>query len=71
MKIEFDKLVNILYLRLRPGTVERTIEFAQDVYLDIDDEGHVLGAEFVNAGDFFAILNQHDGKLDIPERIPA
>lgn len=71
MKIEFDKLVNVLYLRVRSGTIERTIEFAQDIYLDVDEEGHVLGAEFANADDFFALLNQHEGKIEIPERVPA
>jgi uncharacterized protein YuzE len=71
MRIELDSSVNALYLRLKPGRVERTIELTTDVYLDVDSEGQVLGAEFVNADDFLALVRQQAGRLEIPERIEA
>ena len=69
MKFELDPEANALYLRLRAGRVHRTVEFAPDVYLDVDPADNVLGAEFVHADDFLTLVRQHDGGLEIPEQV--
>jgi uncharacterized protein YuzE len=69
VRIEHDPTVDALYLRLRTGHVAETVELSDSIYLDIDPEGQILGAEFVNAGDFFAILQRHGGHLDIPDHV--
>jgi uncharacterized protein YuzE len=69
MRFELDQAVNALYVRLRSGRVERTVELTTDVYLDVDAEGLVLGAEFVNADDFLTLVRQQAGHLEIPDRI--
>lgn len=69
MSIEFDKQANALYVRVRQGDVSQTVEFAEDVYLDVDENGDVLGAEFVYADDFFSLLGRLEGRLDIPEHV--
>lgn len=53
MRIEFDPSADALYLRLRFGDVAETVELSDNIYLDVDSDGHVLGAEFVNAAEFF------------------
>ena len=71
MTIEFDRSVGALYLRFRSGDIARTVEFQPDVYLDVDETGKVLGAEFIHADDFFALLERLEGRLDLPEAVPV
>lgn len=58
-------------LRLKSGVVARTVELTTDVSLDVDGDGLVLGAEFVNADDFLALVRQQAGRLEIPERVAS
>ena len=67
MTIEFDRSVGALYLRLRAGEIADTVEYQPDVYLDVDEGGAVLGAEFIHADDFFALLDRLEGRLELPE----
>ena len=75
VKIEFDRDVNALYLRLHSGVVSRTMEQTEGVYVDLDATGLVLGVEFPSVQDFTRVVGAHDGLLEIPERfddaIPA
>ncbi len=71
MRFELDREVNALYIYFREipdGGVARTVELEEGVNLDIDEEGRTLGLEFVDAGDFHSFLQNHGGKLDIPEK---
>jgi len=49
MKIEYDKEVDALYVRLQEQFVARTIEFEDGLNLDIDDEGKLIGLEVLDA----------------------
>ena len=71
MRIELDSAVNALYLRLATGRIERTVELTQDVYLDVDRDGRVLGVEFVNADDFLPLVRRQEGQLEIPDRVAS
>ncbi|HET7034075.1 MAG TPA: DUF2283 domain-containing protein [Thermomicrobiaceae bacterium] len=71
MKIEYNPDIQTLYLRLAAGTIDRTIELAPEIYLDLDSAGRVLGIEVTYLPALFEYLNQHEGRLDVPERIPA
>ena len=53
MKFRFDPSVQALYIEVVPGEIERTVEFGENVYLDLDKESNVIGIEC----------------LDIPSRI--
>lgn len=71
MRFELDTEVNALYIYFReigPGEVDRVVELEEDVNLDIDSAGRILGLEFVDADDFHKFLSEHGGELDIPER---
>ncbi|HEY4478873.1 MAG TPA: DUF2283 domain-containing protein [Candidatus Paceibacterota bacterium] len=47
MKIAYDKKVDSLNVTLRIGKVEKTIEVAPEVFLDVDKNGNPLYLEIV------------------------
>jgi uncharacterized protein YuzE len=49
MKIEYDKDVDALYVRLQEKYVARTVEIEDGLNLDIDDEGKLIGLEVLDA----------------------
>ena len=49
MKIEYDKEVDALYVRLQEKYVARTVEIEEGLNLDIDDEGRLIGLEVLDA----------------------
>jgi uncharacterized protein YuzE len=73
MRFEYDKETNALYIYLRgkipEGGVARTVELDPGVYLDADQEGRILGAEFLDLGNFRAFLERNGGEVDIPEHV--
>ena len=53
MRLEYDKEVDAAYLYLqdtiRDGEATKTVRVNDDVALDFDDKGKLLGAEILNA----------------------
>ncbi len=49
--LEFDRKVNALYLRLRKGKVASTEPLADNMAVDLDKDGKVLGLELILPGD--------------------
>ena len=43
--LEFDEEVNVLYIRLGRGKVRRSEPICDNVVIDIDEKGEVLGVE--------------------------
>lgn len=50
MQIDYDPQSDALYIHLRKGEVDDTIETAKYVYVDVDKEGVPLGIELLFAG---------------------
>lgn len=46
-----------------------SIELSEGAYLDIAEDGYVIGIEFVTLSDFEEFLKEHPEGLDIPDRI--
>ncbi len=73
MRFEYDKEANALYIYLRgkipEGGVARTVELEPGVYLDADQEGRILGVEFLDFADFRAFLERSGGRVDIPAHV--
>ena len=67
MTFKLDPEVNALYITLKDGDVAQTVEFEDDIYLDTDQDGQVMGIEFVDATDFIAFMARHGGEVRIPE----
>lgn len=71
MRIDHDKVSGALYIKFREGEYDHTEDFSEraDVYLDVDTEGNVLGLEALSFEDLAQAIEEHGGKLDLPERL--
>ena len=49
MKIEYDKEVDALYVRLQVKHVSRTVEIVEGLNLDLDENGKLIGLEVLDA----------------------
>jgi len=53
MKISFDTLAKAIYIELEKRKVARTIEFAPEVFVDLDYKGELIGIELLNPGTLY------------------
>lgn len=49
MRVEYDKSVDALYIRIHMGDAVRTVDVQEGVNIDLDAEGRVIGLEILNA----------------------
>lgn len=53
MKLEYDKDVDAAYIYIeypiKAGAVKKTIELNDDIIIDFDNKGKLLGVEILNA----------------------
>lgn len=70
MRIEHDKVSGALYIKIREGEYDHTEDFSDraDVYLDVDAEGNVLGLEALSFEDLAEAIEEHEGRLEVPDR---
>lgn len=57
MKIEYDREVDALYIRIQEKEVFRTKELEEGINLDIDEDGKIIGLEIIGATERY---NQKD-----------
>ncbi len=53
MKIEYDKEVDALYIRLVETKIARTDEFTEGINFDFDEKGRLVGIEILNATEIY------------------
>ena len=49
MRIEYDREVDALYIRLQEKYVARTVELEEGLNLDLDENGKLIGLEVLDA----------------------
>lgn len=49
MKITYDKIANAAYMTLRKGKVAKTVEMSDNVIIDLNKKGNLLGIEMLDA----------------------
>lgn len=49
MKIEYDREVDALYIRIQEKTVAKTQEIEDGINIDLDEEGRLIGIEIIGA----------------------
>jgi uncharacterized protein YuzE len=49
MKIEYDREVDALYIRIQDKKISRTKELEEGINLDIDADGKIIGLEIIGA----------------------
>ncbi len=69
MRIKLDVDVNALSIAFRDGTVARTIEIADRVFADFDENGDPIGLKFVSADDSVPFMRDHAGDASVPPKI--
>jgi uncharacterized protein YuzE len=72
MRFEFDPESGALYVRVREGQIEETLDLAEPgfgAHLDIDREGNVIGVEFLSLQEFTELVARSGGTLELPERV--
>ncbi len=51
MKIEYSKNIDALYIRLREAEIGDSIDIEEGVTVDLDDKGHIVGIEILDASE--------------------
>lgn len=72
MKLTYDPRYNVAYISLREKSPEvETVKVGEDLAVDIDAAGNVVGIEFLNANDQLrgggpdlVVVNEADGKTE-------
>lgn len=49
MKIEYDNEADALYVQLRKARVEDNMDIEEGVTVDLDENGHIVGIEILDA----------------------
>ncbi len=57
MKIEYDKEVDALYLRLQEKYVARTVQIEEGLNLDLDEKGKLIGLEVLDATQRYSLAD--------------
>jgi uncharacterized protein YuzE len=73
MKIEYDKEADALYIVLRDIPASDSRDLEEGVTIDLDDEGHILGLEILDASERLgleALLNISIENMPL-EKIPS
>ncbi len=76
MKITYDKIANAAYMTLRKGRVAKTVEMSDNVIVDLDRKGNILGIEMLDASKQFprsslakSVIS--DVPIEIISRVPV
>ncbi|MFO7967235.1 MAG: DUF2283 domain-containing protein [Archaeoglobaceae archaeon] len=51
MKVRFDPEADILYILIKEGEISDTDEIDDDLWIEYDKEGSIVGIEIWNAGE--------------------
>ncbi len=57
MKIEYDRDIDALYIRLQERYVARTVEMEEGVNLDFDETGKLIGLEVLDATERYSLAD--------------
>lgn len=49
MKIKYDKIADAIYINLNKKKVKKTIKLKNRLFVDVDDEGKIIGIEILSA----------------------
>ncbi len=66
MRIKFDAVSGAFYIRLRDGHPFEALELGPGAYVHIDEQGSVLGLEFLSLEEFTDLTAEG---LELPDRI--
>jgi len=59
MRIEYDREVDALYIRLQEKYVARTVEIQEGLNLDLDENGKLIGLEVLDATERYSLFDNY------------
>lgn len=62
-EIGYDPLVKAVYIKINEGRVAKTVEFAPETFVDLDQKGNLLGIEMLNPGRLTIKKKKHSSLL--------
>ncbi len=72
MKIEYDREIDALYIRLQEKHVSKTVEIEEGLNIDFDEKGKLIGLEVLDATDRYSledVFNISTENLILEERL--
>jgi uncharacterized protein YuzE len=57
-RFHYDKVSDVLYIQNIVKDVEESVEFSEDIVLDLDKKGNVIGVEIFYASEFLGLFNK-------------
>ncbi len=69
MKFELSSTANALYIYANPGEVAETLEVGPDVYMDVDENGRIIGIEFLDPDYLIQFIRERGGELDLDKPV--
>ncbi len=55
MRIEYDSDVDALYIQFKDVTPDDNVDLEEGVTVDLDEEGHIVGLEILDAAERFGL----------------
>jgi uncharacterized protein YuzE len=52
MKINYDKIADSIYINIQKGKITKTQKVNENMVVDLDRDGGVIGVEFLSASSF-------------------
>ncbi len=61
-RFHYDNVSDVLYIQNTVKKVEESVEFSEDIILDLDKKGVVIGVEIFYASEFLRMFNEEINK---------
>ncbi len=66
MIVSYDNIADAVYIKIKPESkISKTLEFAPETFVDLDEDGDLIGIEMLNPGQL--ILKRIAKKFHRPE----
>ena len=62
-KFDYDAVDDVLYIQNAVKEVGESVEFSEDIILDLDKMGNVIGVEIFYASEFLSLFNKEIDKI--------
>ena len=69
MRFRYDPESGAMYARIREGRIAETLELGGGCYLDVGEDGTVMGLECLSLDEFRELIERSNGELDLPDRV--
>lgn len=69
MRFIYDSESGAMYVRIKEGKIAETLELGGGCYLDVDENGTVMGLECLSLDEFRELIVRNDGELHLPDRM--